>query len=66
MLTICLLQKEIDEIVKKRTALEMSLIRKGSNEQDWLQYIDYEKKLEQLRKIRYNKLSRVTVVLCLQ
>jgi hypothetical protein len=56
---LLVLQKEIDEIVKKRTALEMSLIRKGSNEQDWLQYIDYEKKLEQLRKIRYNKLSEL-------
>lgn len=50
-------QREIDEIVKRRTAFENSLIRKGSNEQDWLMYIEYEKKLELLRKIRYNKLS---------
>ncbi|KAK9900557.1 hypothetical protein P389DRAFT_208035 [Cystobasidium minutum MCA 4210] len=50
-------RREIDEIVKRRTAFENSLIRKGSNEQDWLMYIEYEKKLELLRKIRYNKLN---------
>lgn len=50
-------RKEIDEIVKRRSAFELSLIRKGSNEQDWLQYIEYEKKLELLRKIRFNKLN---------
>lgn len=52
-----LLQTEISEIVKRRTAFETALIRKGSNERDWLDYIDYEKRLEQLRKLRYNKLS---------
>lgn len=50
-------QLEINEIVKRRTAFETSLIRKGSNERDWLQYIEYEKRLEQLRKIRASKLS---------
>lgn len=39
--------------------METALIRKGSNDQDWLQYIEYEKKLEQLRKIRHNKLSKL-------
>jgi hypothetical protein len=51
------LQIEINEIVKRRTAFETALIRKGSNEQDWLGYIEYEKRLEQLRRIRASKLS---------
>lgn len=48
---------EISEIVKRRTAFETALIRKGSNERDWLDYIEYEKRLEQLRKIRHTKLK---------
>jgi tRNA A58 N-methylase Trm61 len=52
------LQIEIAEIVKRRTAYETSLIRKGSNERDWLEYIDYEKKLEKLRKLRCSKMSK--------
>ena len=53
-----ILQSEISEIVKRRTAFENCLIRKGSTERDWLDYIEYEKRLEKLRKIRYNKLSK--------
>lgn len=57
MVSPCTLQIEINEIVKRRTAFETALIRKGSNEQDWLGYIEYEKRLEQLRRIRASKLS---------
>lgn len=48
---------ELQEIVKRRTAFETALVRKGSNEKDWLSYIEYEKRLEQLRKLRASKLK---------
>lgn len=50
-------QSEISEIVKRRTAYETALIRKGSNANDWLAYIEYEKKLERLRRLRCSRMS---------
>lgn len=51
-------QHEIDQITKRRTAFETSLIRRVSRKEDFFKYAEYEINLERLRKVRYQRLSQ--------
>jgi len=55
---------EVREILKKRTAFEVALIRRVPRKRDFLAYIEYEMNLERLRRIRVKKLSG-SALLCL-
>ncbi|KAL7424258.1 U3 snoRNP protein [Cryptotrichosporon argae] len=48
---------EIDQITKRRTAYETSLIRGQTRKDDFFKYAEYEINLERLRKIRWKKLK---------
>lgn len=50
-------QKEIKQIMKKRTAFETALIRRVARKGDYLRYAAYEMGLESLRKKRVERLS---------
>jgi U3 small nucleolar RNA-associated protein 6 len=50
-------QKEVKEIIKKRTAFESALIRRIAKKGDFLRYADYEMGLEALRRKRVERLS---------
>jgi DNA-binding GntR family transcriptional regulator len=58
-------QKEIKQIVKKRTALETALVRRSPRKADYLAYIAYEAGLEALRKKRAARLRAYTVLFIL-
>ncbi|GAA96091.1 uncharacterized protein L969DRAFT_48513 [Mixia osmundae IAM 14324] len=45
-------KREINEIVQRRTQYERRLIRRTTKPSDYLDYIDYEAKLDQLRLMR--------------
>lgn len=49
-------QAEISDIVKQRTAHELSLAKPRSPE-PYLQYVAYERRLEKLRQLRVKKLG---------
>ena len=51
------LQKEIKQIMKKRTSFETALVRRVPKKGDYLRYIAYEISLEALRKKRADRLS---------
>ncbi len=48
---------EIKQILKKRTAFEMALVRRIPNKNDYLRYAAYEMALEALRRKRVARLS---------
>ncbi|WWC89825.1 uncharacterized protein L201_004753 [Kwoniella dendrophila CBS 6074] len=50
-------KSEINQITKKRTSFETSLIRKVTRKEDFFKYAEYEINLERLRKVRYKKLK---------
>jgi hypothetical protein len=50
-------QNEIDQITKRRTAFETSLIRRQTRKEDFFKYAEYEINLEKLRKVRWKRLS---------
>ena len=51
------LQTEVKQIMKKRTAFETALVRRIAKKNDFLRYIAYEMSLETLRKKRVERLS---------
>ncbi|OVA10395.1 RNA-processing protein [Macleaya cordata] len=51
-------RREIAEIVKKRRNFEYRLKRPSPLKQDFLAYIDYEKQLDSLRRLRKKSVSR--------
>ncbi|WWC69191.1 uncharacterized protein I206_103127 [Kwoniella pini CBS 10737] len=50
-------KSEINQITKKRTSFETSLIRRNIRKEDFFKYAEYEINLERLRKVRYKKLK---------
>ncbi|OCF36392.1 U3 small nucleolar RNA-associated protein 6 [Kwoniella heveanensis BCC8398] len=50
-------KSEINQITKRRTALETSLIRRVTRKEDFFKYAEYEINLERLRKVRWKKLK---------
>ncbi|KAA1472793.1 hypothetical protein DENSPDRAFT_839159 [Dentipellis sp. KUC8613] len=50
-------QKEIKQIMKKRTAFETALVRRVAKKADYLRYAAYEMQLEALRKKRVERLN---------
>ncbi|WVW82805.1 hypothetical protein I302_104816 [Kwoniella bestiolae CBS 10118] len=50
-------KSEINQITKKRTSFETSLIRRVTRKEDYFKYAEYEINLERLRKVRYKKLN---------
>jgi U3 small nucleolar RNA-associated protein 6 len=50
-------QNEIDQITKRRTGFETSLIRRQTRKEDFFKYAEYEINLERLRKVRWKRLS---------
>ncbi|WVQ69785.1 uncharacterized protein L199_008005 [Kwoniella botswanensis] len=50
-------KSEINQITKKRTAFETSLVRRVTRKEDFFKYAEYEINLERLRKVRYKKLN---------
>ncbi|WWC60838.1 uncharacterized protein I303_103414 [Kwoniella dejecticola CBS 10117] len=50
-------RSEINQITKKRTSFETSLIRRNIRKEDFFKYAEYEINLERLRKVRYKKLK---------
>lgn len=51
-------KSEIREIVKKRRDFEYRLKRPSTIKEDYLRYIEYEKQLEALRKLRKKEIVR--------
>jgi len=49
--------REIKQIIKKRTAFEIALVRRIPNKNDYLRYAAYEMGLEALRRKRIARLS---------
>ncbi|KAI9296889.1 hypothetical protein K502DRAFT_273142, partial [Neoconidiobolus thromboides FSU 785] len=57
-------EKEIAQIVKKRTSLEYSVSRRIAKKADYIRYIEYEMNLEKLRvkrKSRFSKNKKTTL-----
>jgi U3 small nucleolar RNA-associated protein 6 len=52
-------QKEVKYIMKKRTTFETTLVRRIAKKSDFLRYITYEMGLEQLRRKRVDRMSKV-------
>ncbi|KAM0751123.1 hypothetical protein T439DRAFT_288471, partial [Meredithblackwellia eburnea MCA 4105] len=50
-------KEEISDIVAKRRSHELSLAKRDVRPADYLRYIEYESKLEKLRKIRANRMK---------
>ncbi|WVQ98984.1 hypothetical protein IAU59_006116 [Kwoniella sp. CBS 9459] len=50
-------KSEINQITKRRTALETSLVRRVTRKEDFFKYAEYEINLERLRKVRWKKLK---------
>ena len=50
-------QLEINQITRRRTALETSLIRQKTRKEDYFNYAEYEINLERLRKVRWKRLG---------
>lgn len=50
-------QKEVKQIMKKRTAYETALVRRVAKKNDYLRYAAYEMGLEALRKKRVERLK---------
>ncbi|GJE95014.1 hypothetical protein PsYK624_111930 [Phanerochaete sordida] len=50
-------QKEVKQIMKKRTAFETALVRRVAKKNDYLRYAAYEMGLEALRKKRVDRLK---------
>lgn len=50
-------QNEINQITKRRTGFETSLIRRQTRKEDFFKYAEYEINLERLRKVRWKRLS---------
>ena len=50
-------QHEIDQITRRRTAFETSLIRRQTRKDDFFKYAEYEINLEQLRKVRWRRMG---------
>ncbi|ORX33835.1 U3 small nucleolar RNA-associated protein 6-domain-containing protein [Kockovaella imperatae] len=48
---------EINQITKRRTALETSLVRQKTRKEDYFAYAEYEINLERLRKVRWKRLG---------
>lgn len=56
-LMLCRLQKEVKQIMQKRTAFETALVRRVPKKSDFLRYAAYEMDLEALRRKRVERLS---------
>lgn len=57
-------QDEISDIVAKRRGFELSLAQgRGTKPTDYLRYIDYERKLDKLRKARAARIGASTLPL---
>ncbi|KAI0688035.1 U3 small nucleolar RNA-associated protein 6-domain-containing protein [Cytidiella melzeri] len=50
-------EKEVKQIMKKRTAFETALVRRIAKKNDYLRYVTYEMGLEALRKKRVERLK---------
>ncbi|KAK1925110.1 U3 small nucleolar RNA-associated protein 6-domain-containing protein [Papiliotrema laurentii] len=50
-------KNEIDQITRRRTVFETSLIRRHTRKDDFFKYAEYEINLERLRKVRWKKLG---------
>ncbi|KAF8813669.1 hypothetical protein BYT27DRAFT_7180422 [Phlegmacium glaucopus] len=50
-------EKEIKEIMKRRTSYEIALVRRVAKKGDFLRYISYEMGLEQLRRKRVERMK---------
>jgi U3 small nucleolar RNA-associated protein 6 len=50
-------QNEIDQITRRRTALETSLVRRVTRKEDFFKYAEYEINLEKLRRVRWKRLG---------
>jgi len=50
-------QYEINEITRRRTGYETSLIRQVTRKEDFFKYAEYEINLERLRRVRWKRLS---------
>lgn len=57
-------QDEVRQIVKKRSAFEAALVRRVARKSDSLKYIAYEMGLEALRKKRVKRLREYFLRLC--
>jgi U3 small nucleolar RNA-associated protein 6 len=55
--TVLTFQNEIDQITRRRTVFETSLIRRHTRKDDFFKYAEYEINLERLRKVRWKKLG---------
>ena len=58
-------QHEINEITRRRTAFEMSLVRRVTRKDDFFKYAEYEINLERLRRVRWKRLSELVVSMML-
>jgi U3 small nucleolar RNA-associated protein 6 len=50
-------QHEIDQITRRRTNFETSLIRQKTRKDDFFKYAEYEINLERLRRVRWKRLG---------
>ncbi|RSH93825.1 U3 snoRNP protein [Saitozyma podzolica] len=50
-------KNEIDQITRRRTALETSLVRRVTRKEDFFKYAEYEINLEKLRRVRWKRLG---------
>lgn len=48
---------ELQEVVRRRTRHETACVRQGTQYKDFLEYIEYENKLESLRVMRSRRMS---------
>lgn len=48
---------ELDEITRRRTRFESSLIRRAPRKEDFFKYAEYEINLERLRRVRYRRMK---------
>lgn len=53
-------QHEIDQITRRRTNYETSLIRQKTRKDDFFKYAEYEINLERLRKVRWKRMGTCT------
>lgn len=53
------MQKEAKQIMKQRTIYETALVRRVARKADFLRYAAYEMSLEQLRRKRVERMSKL-------
>jgi len=52
-------QIEIDQITRRRTTYETSLVKQRAQKDDFFKYAEYEINLERMRKIRWKRLGEI-------